>query len=1793
MEKKITKKLLAVIMIITILATDFFVLGSGLITYATQVTNEIVGYSNIHFSTYFKEGENEVKQINKSVKDKELKLYVKIGVNSDVDYLEDIQIKLKDNNFNIISSNKGTVEDNTVKLDYIASGSLAELELNIVPVFNNKISANMLLKAEIELNAKYKCADVPQGKDIQATSEVTVKYVPDETTKAELETDIITNKIFAVNGTNKRIIQALIKSRLTNNEYPVKQTLLNISIPNLGDTEPEISALAIGQLATNGQKEIKDITTTNGKVQITLNNEIDENNQVSWAKNVFDEIIVTYIYPETVDASKVEITADSEISLHATENTYTATYTKGIENQEPNHVIIGKTEITTEELYKGNLYAKIEKEYNTKTLIEITNAEVSNEIVVNEEPNTFGTDEREISANTKYISTEINLENILNILGQDGSIEIKNGETSTIINKDTETNESGNVVINYENGTDKLTITTSKPVKSGVLELKHKKGIYGDNYTREQLQAIKTINARSTISATLDGTKIVENTTEQSTSELKETISKAELTIENNKNTLSTTEQNEMTIGITLVTKGEQYDLYKNPKIGIKFPNAVTNVELMSEANKQNADEFTVEYAMVNPENNSFYINLSGEQTKYPKSDLTQSYIQLNFKITLDKNAISQTDEIMMTYTNENATQYASKTATGILKQEVQISAPNELIKMFNINSSTNTSTTENILEQVRTKDAGQSFEFDIRLTNNKDKDMSNIKILGKLPTKGNVISNETNTLETKLQNIVAKNAKVYYTENSNATVDIEDDKNGWTETLTENAKLYLIKLERLERGESFDGTVAIQMSNPLTENAVSYTEYEVVYDTELDTNMKEKSRTIGLSSSLATGIKVETTAQVGQDILKSGDVVKEGEVIKYTVTVKNAGTKALENVQLKLDVPEGTTYVRPIQEYILREGTENEEKIEKGGYVYAENAYYEEITETDKLNELTNIVIPQLSTTEPYKIEYEVRVNKGAKDSNILSKIEVIYDGDTVKSTEISNPVKEANVRVTVKRLVDESIQLLPGGNTSYMVYVENLTSTTLKNLELQIIKDGINILNEDYELNGPEKIIINELPAKESKNNNEEESGIKSFVINAKINSNTNMININAIVKDAKNEKYRSNLVSEKIPYVEIKIDMKSPQDKKVVRQGDIVEYNIDIINLGDIRNSIIVNDIIPQFLQIQSISQNNEIKIQKTDDDDISNDVYYKLNMEPKETAKLNIKAKVQYIPEIYNGKIITNIATATVNAEFNENSQIITHILKANKEQENFENIISGYAWFDENGNGRRDASEEMMPGISVKLYNTESNTFVLDESGNILEEKTDNKGEYSFSNISNGKYLVIFEYDTEKYEFTTKYAEGVDTSLNSKVDLNKVKISNGEKYVAAIEIEDLKTNMFNMNIGLKERKEDNPSENIPGEIVKPSEPTNPTDPNAPTNPEDPTDPSKPEDINNKKTVSGYAWLDSNRDGKRDKDETNLSGIKVIIYNVNKNDYLRDENNNILETITDNDGKYILTNIEKGEYKLLFKYDVEKYEPTLYMVEGADSAVISKVIANTVNINGQEEKVAVTDIINVQGDISNINIGLREKLTFDLELEKYISRVVVQNSKGTKTYNYDGTTLAKVEIHRKQLNNTLAVIEYTIKVKNNGDISGYATNIVDYLPNGLTFNSELNKDWYILENNLHTKSLEKTELKPGEEKEIKLILTKTMTAENVGLINNRAEIFEDYNKYGEADIDSKPNNQNLNEDDMSVADIIIGIATGVNTSAYIVLFITNIILILVAIYLLIKNNIINIPNKVGRR
>ena len=207
------------------------------------------------------------------------------------------------------------------------------------------------------------------------------------------------------------------------------------------------------------------------------------------------------------------------------------------------------------------------------------------------------------------------------------------------------------------------------------------------------------------------------------------------------------------------------------------------------------------------------------------------------------------------------------------------------------------------------------------------------------------------------------------------------------------------------------------------------------------------------------------------------------------------------------------------------------------------------------------------------------------------------------------------------------------------------------------------------------------------------------------------------------------------------------------------------------------------------------------------------------------------------------------------------------------------------------------------------------------------------------------------------------------------------------------------------------------------------------------------------------------------------------------------------------------------------------------------------------SDVINAMIDNKPVAITDIIEIDNvSQSNIDMGLIELENVDLKLDKYIKKVTIQNAQGVTVYNYDKEKLAKVEIAAKNINNTIAIVEYEIVVTNCGEVDSYVTEIVDYVSGEFKFNSELNKQWYYSGDYLYNSSLSNTKIAPGESKTLNLILTKTINENNTGLINNTAEISEQYNELGLPDNNSTPNNKVQGENDMSSADIIFSIKTG---------------------------------------
>ena len=211
-------------------------------------------------------------------------------------------------------------------------------------------------------------------------------------------------------------------------------------------------------------------------------------------------------------------------------------------------------------------------------------------------------------------------------------------------------------------------------------------------------------------------------------------------------------------------------------------------------------------------------------------------------------------------------------------------------------------------------------------------------------------------------------------------------------------------------------------------------------------------------------------------------------------------------------------------------------------------------------------------------------------------------------------------------------------------------------------------------------------------------------------------------------------------------------------------------------------------------------------------------------------------------------------------------------------------------------------------------------------------------------------------------------------------------------------------------------------------------------------------------------------------------------------------------------------------------------------------------------------------------------------------FDLALLKWVTKTIVTVD-GKTTVTETGFTpyddpepIAKVVINKNKLNETTVKFAYNIIIMNQGEIAGYATEITDYIPEGLEFVAEDNPIWtQVDDNKITTRALEGTLLQPGESATVEVIFTWKKSSDNLGLKTNIAEISEDYNDKGSEDIDSTPDNveteeyDKQQEDDDDKALVILELQTGGVVTSYMWLILT-VLLIISGGILLIKKFVI---------
>ncbi len=289
------------------------------------------------------------------------------------------------------------------------------------------------------------------------------------------------------------------------------------------------------------------------------------------------------------------------------------------------------------------------------------------------------------------------------------------------------------------------------------------------------------------------------------------------------------------------------------------------------------------------------------------------------------------------------------------------------------------------------------------------------------------------------------------------------------------------------------------------------------------------------------------------------------------------------------------------------------------------------------------------------------------------------------------------------------------------------------------------------------------------------------------------------------------------------------------------------------------------------------------------------------------------------------------------------------------------------------------------------------------------------------------------------------------------------------------------------------------------------------------------------------ISGMAWKDNNLNGEYDESEEKLSGLNLKLYNQNKKEYEKNEEGKDIQVITDENGYYIFNNLEKGNYLVIANFDSQIYELTNYKTNSNNNQM-SHFAEGTI----ENEKVGITDAIKInESNIYGINIGLREKKISNIEIESTISNVIITDSDmKSKKYNFENNS-AKLNINFQSIEDLNMIVEYKIKVINKGNIPEYIKKIVDHIPKGLKFVSEINASWYMQEDgNVYNTELSNDEIKPGESRELNLILVKNNGVEE-NILHNYVAVEKKYNEYGIKEITARSGNK----EEQEYSDLII--------------------------------------------
>lgn len=1635
MKQKIVASLLIFIMLLAYISTIGIygkeVYASSLEGQTSKTNNE-----NVEFDAYFLSDEKAVHTNTMQIQDSNY-IYAKINVKN-VGYLKNAKIEYTDSNKEtsnflingeIESEVVSKIENNKISLNQIENGNNTQIKIPIkFSNTENTVNISNFNKQNIvKLSGIYVDGN---GKENKIEKEIKLDLSWTATPEALIEIGIGKFVPYNISGEKGLLLQTVVKTNLKDNVLPVKQSNMEIEVPSINNIKPTSVKVVATTQSTNGDITGEKFSTNNytydvenNKINIQIDNIADEKGNISWNKNAQDEFIVTYMYSEEAlnsigqDGAEITIKAKTEVKTYSSnqisvEKEYIGTAT--LKDQIGN-LVEYTLETLTENLSKGYIYSnyntneKVETEYKEKVTANIGLSDITDKIIISSDADNFTKNEGKTKGSTTfsgnnysyYKNIVVKKSNFDNILGQDGKIQIYFNDTLVSeINKDTETDKSGNIIVNLsELNINNIRIETSKPVKEGKLEFNISKALKGDiGYNVYQMREFDKLEMNIKCEAKNGDNSFVSQTISKSIN-LVEPTTQAEIQIDNSNLSTVVTNQ-DVKITAILKTNNVLYNLYKNPTISITLPSYIENINIKDISLLFDNELKIKSSQLLNNADGTktILINIEGTQTKYSIDAVSGgANIVVTADITVNKLTPNKQSEIKLRYSNANVITKTRAVEENEISTPVTFVAPTGVVAINSIsnyadNAQKLTSISgEEQIAKIETIAAARTAIFEMNVINNYTNTIDNISILGRVPFKGNsdiaTSKDLGSTMDLKLktpitvQGIDAGLVTIYYSENGQASKDLANTANGWTTTPNniENIKSYLIVLNghTMNTGDNISFTYNAEIPENLNHNEYSYENYVVYFNNNLAKGTLE-DKVIASKVGVTTGTGPVLEATMASNVKETQEILA-GNIIKYEITVKNSGTEDANNVKATIQIPKYFSYVE-------------EDKTSSLGYKYVS------IIDNKIQLDLGNITKGKSTTKQ------------------VWLKIAYFNDKEDIIKTELQTTISSEGLKDISTNIVK---------NTIKKAYFEvNIYDVTNRNT---FIKEN-SIYKMQYNIKSTE---------------------------GSKIRENT-IINI---------------ILPEELEYKSIKL----------------TKTNIKDLKEEDITSQAILN--------YDERTRTLNINIGKVDG-------YYGTDLE--------IETQVGKIKQNIYEKQITVQASIKANEIAEEKiSNLVKSINKPGLKLIQTANIPEGKLI---------TAGEDFNYILEIEnLSNIDMNDIQLIDylpKGLIYKNM---KVTYQSNTTTSGTKVNEEGYPIIKLNIAGKSKAKIEINVLADILEENTKITN-RVIIQHKDIQDIESNIITHTI-----------EAYNGEIPETEE---------------------------KKRIMGIVWQDANNDGIKDETEDKISNVEVMLFNNRTGKLVTNSNGDIIKEKTNEDGSYTFKDIPKGEYTVIFLYDTANYSATIYRKENVDETKNSDAVDSKITLDGVSKIAGITEAITITDtNIYNIDLGLIVNKKFDLKLDKTVSSITVQNSNGTNKYEYNDSKLAKRDLVGKQIDSTTVIVEYKIKVTNEGAVPGYAKKIVDYMPTELKFSSELNRDWYTSgSGTIFNSSLANTVINPGETKEVTLILTKKMTEEGLGLINNKAEIYEAYNDLGLTDIDSTPGNKVSEEDDISSADVLLTVKTG---------------------------------------